>query len=62
MALTSIYWRESWKYGERAFRYCMIDLGHALAAVATAAACLGWKTALLDDAGTDDLARLLGLE
>ena len=60
MALTSIYWRESWKYGERAFRYCMIDLGHALAAVATAATCLGWQTALLDDAGTDDLARLLG--
>jgi SagB-type dehydrogenase family enzyme len=62
MALTSIYWRESWKYGERAFRYCMIDLGHALAAVATAAACLGWQTALLDDAGTDDLARLIGID
>ena len=62
MALTSIYWRESWKYGERAFRYCMIDLGHALAAVATAAECLGWKTALLDDVGTDDLARLLLLD
>ena len=59
MALTSIYWRESWKYGERAFRYCMIDLGHALAAVAIAATCLGWRTALLEDAGTDDLARLL---
>ena len=22
VALASIYWRESWKYGERAFRYC----------------------------------------
>jgi hypothetical protein len=29
VALTSIYWREAWKYGERAFRYCMIDIGHA---------------------------------
>lgn len=61
VALTSIYWRESWKYGERAFRYCMIDLGHALAAVTLAAHCLGWAVALLDDPGTDDLNGLLGL-
>ena len=29
MALTSITWREAWKYGERAFRYCNHDVGHA---------------------------------
>ena len=61
VGLTSIYWRESWKYGERAYRYCMIDLGHALAAVTVAAHCLGWTVALWDDPGTDDLAGLLGL-
>ena len=61
IGLSSIYWRSSWKYGERAFRYCMIDLGHALAAVTVAAHCLGWSAALWDDLGTDDLARLLGL-
>ena len=27
VALTSIHWREAWKYGERAFRYCQHDLG-----------------------------------
>ena len=32
VALTSIAWREAWKYGERAFRYCNHDVGHALAA------------------------------
>ena len=48
VALTSIYWREAWKYGERAFRYCQHDLGHAIAAVAIAAAMLGWRAALLD--------------
>ncbi len=37
VALTSIYWRESWKYGERAFRYCHHDVGHAIGAVAFAA-------------------------
>jgi SagB-type dehydrogenase family enzyme len=61
VALTSIYWREAWKYGERAFRYCMIDVGHAAAAVATAAACLGWQTSLQDEIGTQDLVRLLGI-
>jgi len=37
VALTSIHWREAWKYGERAFRYCQHDLGHAVAALAMAA-------------------------
>jgi len=62
LALTSIYWRESWKYGERAFRYSMIDVGHALAAVGVAARCLGWRALLEDDLGTDDLTKLLSLE
>jgi SagB-type dehydrogenase family enzyme len=62
LAFSSIYWRESWKYGERAFRYSMLDVGHALAAVAAAAHCLGWPASLVDDPGTEDLAKLLGLE
>src|SRR5439155_3602207 len=33
VALTSIHWREAWKDGERAFRYCQHDLGHAVAAL-----------------------------
>ena len=27
--LSSIYYRSSWKYKERAFRYCLLDTGHA---------------------------------
>jgi SagB-type dehydrogenase family enzyme len=46
LAFTSIPWREAWKYGERAFRYCQHDLGHALAAVSFSAATLGWKARL----------------
>ena len=30
IGLTSIHWREAWKYGERAFRYCNHDVGHAI--------------------------------
>ena len=46
VALTSIHWREAWKYGERAFRYCQHDLGHAIAAVSFAAALVGWRATL----------------
>ena len=60
IGLTSIHWREAWKYGQRAYRYCMLDAGHALGALSVAAAGLGWQTRLLDAPGTDELARLLG--
>jgi hypothetical protein len=39
--LTSIMWREAWKYRDRAFRYCHLDLGHAAAAVCDALRHLG---------------------
>ncbi|HET6369656.1 MAG TPA: SagB/ThcOx family dehydrogenase, partial [Nitrospiria bacterium] len=61
VGLTSIHWREAWKYGERAFRYCQHDAGHAIAAVSLAAAGLGWKGVLLDGLPTDALADLLGV-
>jgi SagB-type dehydrogenase family enzyme len=39
--LTSIAWREAWKYRERAYRYCCHDIGHAWGAVGLAARALG---------------------
>ena len=60
IGLTSIYWREAWKYGERAFRYCHHDVGHAIGAVTFAARTLGWDTRLLDTIADADLNRLLG--
>jgi SagB-type dehydrogenase family enzyme len=62
VGLASIYWREAWKYGIRAFRYCNHDCGHAIAAVAYAAAALGWRTRYLAEASDADVARLLGLD
>jgi SagB-type dehydrogenase family enzyme len=61
LALTSIHWREAWKYGERAYRYCQLDIGHALGAISLAAAGLGWKARLVETAGTEQLAQMLGL-
>ncbi|MFO1124197.1 MAG: SagB/ThcOx family dehydrogenase [Methylocystis sp.] len=62
LGLSSIPWRESWKYGERAFRYCQLDVGHAIAAAAQAAAALGWRAHLLSEPGDAEVATLLGLD
>ena len=62
IALTSIIWREAWKYGERAFRYCQHDTGHAIGALRFAAAMLGWRMQLLPEWSDAQIAALLGLD
>lgn len=62
VGLSSIHWREAWKYGERAFRYCQHDIGHGLGSLRYAAAVLGWRVRLLDAWGDEDIATLLGLD
>jgi SagB-type dehydrogenase family enzyme len=62
MALTSIFWRESWKYGERAFRYCLHDAGHALAAAAFSAALFGWRVTVLTRLSDEQIERILGFD
>ncbi len=61
VAITSIHWREAWKYGVRAWRYCQHDGGHALGAFAYAAASLGWAARLAPGVGDEALRALLGL-
>ena len=61
VGLSSIPWREAWKYGERAFRYCQHDAGHAMAGLSLAAAALGWSVAPVSGVGSADLAHFLGL-
>lgn len=58
--LTSIHWREAWKYGERAFRYCHHDVGHAIGSARIAAATLGWQAVVLDGCDQDTVATLIG--
>jgi SagB-type dehydrogenase family enzyme len=62
VGLSSLHWREAWKYGVRAFRYCQHDVGHALAAVRYAAAALGWSARLVADLGDDAVSAWLGLD
>ncbi|WP_457977915.1 SagB/ThcOx family dehydrogenase [Ectopseudomonas composti] len=62
LGLSSIAWREAWKYGERAYRYCQHDLGHALAALAIAAGVQGWQVRMLRGVAEARLDGLLGLD
>jgi len=62
IGLSSVHWREAWKYGERAYRYCQHDTGHALAALRYAAATLGWSIELVSEYSDDETALLLGLD
>lgn len=61
-ALSNIYWREAWKYGERAFRYCHHDTGHALAAISFAANLMGWQVTYLSAVHHNTLEQFLGFD
>ena len=60
LGLSSVLWREAWKYGERAYRYTQLDIGHALGALRYAAAVIGWRYRLLL-VGDMAIGELLGL-
>jgi SagB-type dehydrogenase family enzyme len=61
LILTSIHWRELWKYGERGFRYAHLDTGHAIACACAAAALLGWEVQLCRVRQMEEPGLLLGL-
>jgi SagB-type dehydrogenase family enzyme len=58
--LTSIAWREAWKYQSRAYRYCLHDIGHAWQSLALAAEAMGCVTFARGRFPDDDLATSLG--
>jgi SagB-type dehydrogenase family enzyme len=60
--LTSIIWREAWKYGERAYRYCLHDIGHAWQALALSARAIGWESRAIGDFVDDEIAGLCALD
>lgn len=59
--LSSVIWREAWKYGERCWRYCQLDAGHALEAIRISARMLGWNCTPLP-LNSHDIERLCGLD
>ncbi len=59
--LTSIVWREAWKYGERAYRYCLHDIGHAWQALALSARAIGCDSFAVGHFPDDEVAELFHL-
>jgi SagB-type dehydrogenase family enzyme len=55
--LTSIAWREAWKYGDRAYRYCLHDIGHAWQSLALAAQAIGCESYAVADFPDDEVAQ-----
>lgn len=62
VGFSSVNWRETWKYGERAFRYCQHDVGHAIGGLRIAAQTLGCRMLLLDGSADETVATLLGVD
>jgi SagB-type dehydrogenase family enzyme len=62
IGISSIFWRESWKYGERAFRYCNHDAGHAMACISFSANLHGWKVTYLNGMSHEKIDTVLGLK
>src|SRR5580693_8191205 len=56
--LTSIAWREAWKYRDRAYRYCLHDIGHAWQALALSAGATGCKSFAVGHFVDDEVAHL----
>jgi SagB-type dehydrogenase family enzyme len=61
LGLTSIFWREAWKYRDRAYRYCCHDLGHAMMSLLLAAGGLGLSGGAVTHFVDSRLMRTLGL-
>jgi SagB-type dehydrogenase family enzyme len=61
LVLTSIAWREAWKYGNRAYRYCLLDAGHAWQALELAAHAMGCESIAIGCFKDDRIAALCGL-
>ena len=61
VGLTSIFWREAWKYRDRAYRYCCHDLGHAMMSILLAAEAVGLHGYAAGQFGDLRHSRALGL-
>ncbi|MFN0101238.1 MAG: SagB/ThcOx family dehydrogenase [Bryobacteraceae bacterium] len=59
--LTTIAWREAWKYRDRAYRYCLHDIGHAWQALELAARAMGFTCSAVGSFDDAELTKRLGL-
>ncbi len=61
VVLSSVVYKEMWKYGERCWRYCALDFGHAYRALEVSASLHGWHLSPLD-LSERECGHLVGLD
>ncbi len=59
--LTSIAWREAWKYRSRAYRYCLLDAGHAVESLTLAVRAAGFAASVRPQFVDAEIAEVLGV-
>ena len=62
LVLSAIFWRSTWKYRARAYRYCFWDAGTILANLLAAAAAEGLSTELVTAFADPEIEALLGID
>jgi len=60
--VSAIYYRSSWKYKDRAFRYCLLDAGHLLGSIEAAALLKPHAVQMLYNIDRKKLNRMFGFE
>ena len=60
--VSAIYYRSSWKYKNRAFRYCLLDAGHLLGSIEAAALLKPHAVQMIYTIEREKLNRLFGFE
>ena len=58
--VSAVYYRSSWKYKNRAFRYCLLDAGHMLGSLESAALLMPHKMTMLYDIKRRKLNEMFG--
>jgi len=59
--LSSVYYRSSWKYRDRAFRYCLLDTGHGLGTIEASAYLMEYACRISYRFDKEALNRVFGL-
>lgn len=60
--VSAIYYRSSWKYKDRAFRYCLLDAGHLLGSIEASALLKPHAVQMVYNIEREKLNRMFGFE
>lgn len=60
--VSAVYYRSSWKYKNRAFRYCLLDAGHMLGSIEAAALLKPHAVQMMYDIDREKLNLMFGFE